>query len=220
MSREDEHHLVDVLRLRSGALVIASNGRGEFVPCSLALARRSTKGSSATLDVEGSRRVVPARVRAIAVGFALHKADRPDWAVQKLTELGIDRILLLMTDRTVVRPNSADGTRRADRLERIARQAASQARVPFLPSIEGPMGLDEALSSAPSPVAIAEPGAAFIAAATATILVGPEGGFTDDELARSADKVGLADSILRTETAAVAAGVLLTALRAGSIAPR
>ena len=69
-------------------------------------------------------------------------------------------------------------------------------------------------------LAVAEPGAPPITAATTCILVGPEGGFTEDELARAPTLVGLADTVLRAETAAVAAGVLLVSLRAGRLRPR
>jgi len=80
------------------------------------------------------------------------------------------------------------------------------------------MTIEHALATAPAPSAMAEPGSPAVTPSTATILVGPEGGFSDEELGLAPDLVGLADSILRTETAAVAAGVLLSAFRSGMIA--
>ncbi|HLX78842.1 MAG TPA: RsmE family RNA methyltransferase [Acidimicrobiales bacterium] len=224
LSGDDAHHLIHVLRLRSGAKIIASDGRGNYVRCVLGRVDDRTRGASrgasplASLEACGEVETEPAPAHLIAVGFALHKGDRPDWAVQKLTELGVDRILLLSTARTVIRPDRSSGDRRAERLGRIAQQAASQARVLRLPTVEGPMTLDQALATAPTPSALAEPGAPAVTPSTSTILVGPEGGFSDEELGLAPDLVGLADSILRTETAAVAAGVLLSSFRSGMIA--
>lgn len=68
-------------------------------------------------------------------------------------------------------------------------------------------------------VAIAVPGGAPLSLATPTVLVGPEGGWSDEELAAVPAKVGLGPHVLRAETAAMAAGVLLAAMRAGLAAP-
>ena len=206
---------------RAAASVIASDGNGAYTLCSLVISRQAPGGSRSTrarviLDSTGLTGIVPTPTHAVCVGFALHKADRPEWAVQKLTELGVDRIVLFTTARTVVRLDRADRTRRTDRLRRIARQAGAQSRVLRLPTIEGPMSYDEALTSAPTPLAVAEPGAPPIAAPLATILVGPEGGSSKTS---SAGRRGSSGSPIRsfgTETAAITAGVLLSELRFGA----
>ena len=198
---------------------MAADGEGGYVPCLLGISSGSSpprRGSAPVrLEPQGDVSSLDPPVRPIAVGFALHKGERPDWAVQKLTELGIDRLLLLISERTVVRP--ADGSQRSARLAKVARQAAAQSRRVRLPSIEGPFSYDEALEHAPVKVAVADPGAPPIATGTSSVLVGPEGGFTPGELERATSLVGLAETILRTETAAVAAGVLLSGLRSGRI---
>jgi 16S rRNA (uracil1498-N3)-methyltransferase len=156
----------------------------------------------------------------LSVGFALHKGERPEWAVQKLTELGIDRIITFTTARTVIRLDDAGIARRGERLRRVARDAAAQCRRLRLPRIDDPLPYETLLAGEDSAIAVAEPGAPPLVAGTTCVLVGPEGGFTEDELTRAPTLVGLADTVLRTETAAVTAGVLLVALRAGRIRPR
>ena len=207
------------MRLDPGDVVVASDGLGSYVPCELHVSRgalrRSGRPGEATAGLDPIGTVIAAEAPAVpvTVGFALHKGDRPDWAVEKLTELGIDKILVLTTERTVVRPHGAEAERRVARLRRVARQACAQSRRVRLPVLDGPIGFAEALASATGRIAVAEPGGPPFVPGTTTILVGPEGGLTDSELARAPALVGLSDTILRTETAAVSAGVLLSAFR-------
>jgi 16S rRNA (uracil1498-N3)-methyltransferase len=141
--------------------------------------------------------------------------------VQKLTEIGIDRIVPLITDRSVVRLDEDDATRRGERFRRIAREAGVQSRRVRLPVVEDPMtmanflaGLDPAFAAG---TAIAEPGGGPVTSVLDTILVGPEGGWSDAELEQNSVRVGLGSGVLRAETAAVVAGTLLVASRSGLI---
>ena len=95
-----------------------------------------------------------------------------------------------------------------------------QSRRPFLPEIGTSQTLDEVLGRSPaSEIALAEPGGSPISLATPVVLVGPEGGWSERELALVGNKVSLGDGVLRVETAAVAAGALLTALRSMALVP-
>lgn len=216
---EDAHHLVDVLRLRAGSSVLAANGNGAYRDCTLtesektARDRPDSRAARASLLAAGPVLHEPSRGRTIAVGLALGKGERPEWAVQKLTELGIDQILFVDTARSVVRPDRQAMERRSERLRRVAREAAMQCRRLRLPEISGPVPLAQALALAPGTVALAEPGARPVDAAISSVIVGPEGGFTPEELALAPRVVGLPGYVLRTETAAVVAGVLLAASR-------
>ena len=154
---------------------------------------------------------------AVAVGFAVVKGQRPEWAVQKLTEIGVDRIVPLVTARSVVRwpPGEAGG--QLARLRRVAREAAVQSRRVWLPEVTGVTSVADLAGE--SGVAFAHPGGGPPALERPLVLVGPEGGWDDDELAAAPVQIGLGPSVLRTETAAVVAGTLLCALRAGVVTP-
>ena len=216
LGSDDAHHLASVLRLRPGEAVGATDGRGGYLPCRYAGPGR--------LEPDGPLRREPPRLPALTVGFAPVKGDRPEWAVQKLTELGVDRIVLLDADRGVVRWSGDRAASHLARLEKVARSAVRQSRQVWVPVIEGPVPvrvlLDEAGDSAGSGgVAAAQMGGPPPRPGLHTVLVGPEGGWSAGELAAFPASVGLGPSVLRAETAAVATGVLLSALRAGVVSP-
>lgn len=219
LEESDVRHLSSVLRLRDGEIVSATDGRGGWRTC------RFAAGGSLVAEGEAGRSERP--TPAVCVAFAPVKGDRNEWAVQKLTEVGVDRIVLMQTERSVVRWDRSRVESHLRRLESVARQAVMQSRGLWLPSIEGVAGFEEALAL-PGAV-LAEPGASSeavpesgsVSLAAPTVLVGPEGGWSDGERdVAGGRRVSLGASVLRTETAAVAAGVLLTALRAGVVMPR
>jgi 16S rRNA (uracil1498-N3)-methyltransferase len=153
----------------------------------------------------------------ITIGFSLAKGDRTEWAVAKLTELGADRIIPLLCERTVVRPDEAGGHRRAGRLRRIARESAMQSRRVWLPDIDEPTLFATAAGLDPPP-ALAEPGGGRLTLGHPTVLVGPEGGWSPAEQSFGLAEVTLGPAILRIETAAISSATLLTALRSGLVA--
>jgi 16S rRNA (uracil1498-N3)-methyltransferase len=225
-SEEDAHHLLHVLRLRPDEVVIAADGAGSFVPCVIrsgAVAARGRGRAGVTpevLDATGAARFVP-RARSRGVAFAIPKGERAEWTVQKLTEIGIDHIVPLLTERTVVRLDDGEAARRAERFRRIAREAGSQSRRLHLPSIETPTTVAALLAAhdrTDGEVAIAEPGGGPVTSSMQTVLVGPEGGWSARELDEVPTRVGLGSGVLRAETAALVAGTLLIAVRSGLVA--
>ena len=202
---DDRHHLARALRLRPGDPLTASDGAGRW--------RRARFGDE--LVPEGDIEEVPDPGPEVVVAFTPVKGPRPEWAVQKLTELGVDGIWLLVADRSVVRWAGARGDGHRERLARVAREAAMQSRRCTLPSLR--VGLPVAEASATPGAVLAHPGGPPSAVGQ-VVLVGPEGGWSDAELAAAPGVVGLGPTVLRAETAAVAAGVLLTSLRAGVVA--
>ena len=204
LSASDRHHLERVLRVRAGDPLTVSDGRGRWRPCRYGV----------PLDATGDPVVVAAPTPPLTVGFAPVKGDRPEWVVQKLTELGVDRIVVLQTERSVVRWDGERAARQVERLVRIARDAAMQCRRCHLPDIEGVWSLSSALDELPGAVR-AERDGEPLSADDQVLVVGPEGGWTDDERALLPRAVGLGDHVLRAETAAVTAGALMTALRGG-----
>ena len=126
------------------------------------------------------------------------KAERPEWVVQKLTELGVDRISVLRTERSVVRWDDDRLERQLARFRRVAREACQQSRRLHLPTVDtgGPRP-----SSRAGGAVLAEPGGRPLSPDDRTVLVGPEGGWAPGELA-DATTVDLNPNVLRGETAA------------------
>jgi 16S rRNA (uracil1498-N3)-methyltransferase len=206
LTDEDRHHGERVLRLRPGTPVTLSDGIGRW--------REARWGPEP--EPTGPVRLHSALGPPLTVGFALLKGERNEWVVQKLTELGIDVILPLAAERSVVRWEDGRAVRHHERLQRVAREAAMQSRRVVLPvvcPVQQPGGV-----TGPE-VALAEPGGSTPSLQHPCILVGPEGGWSPAELASDRATVGLGPSVLRAETAALAAATLLTALRAGIVGP-
>lgn len=201
LADEDRHHLARVLRLRDGDSLTVGDGLGRWRPARF--------GSD--LRIDGEVVEVPAASRTVAVGFALIKGGRPELVVQKLTELGVDHILPLAAERSVVRWDEAKVASQYERMVRVAREAGMQSRRARLPEV-APVAPVESLLDA----AMAEPGGEVLDTDVDVLLVGPEGGWTPEEL-RERRRISLGSTILRAETAAIVAGALLVALRDGRV---
>lgn len=208
LAAEDRHHLERVLRTRIGEEVTVADGRGGWRTCTFA--------AGGSLEPAGEVQHRPAPAPPITVAFALTKGEKPEIAVQKLTELGVDRIVPFAAARSVARWEGERAEKHVARLRKVAREAAMQSRRAWLPQV------DEVV---PFAVAAALPGACLADAGGAppsldrpVVLVGPEGGWSAEELAAGLPAVALGGQVLRAETAAIAAATLLGALRAGLVA--
>jgi 16S rRNA (uracil1498-N3)-methyltransferase len=237
---DDAHHLFRVRRLRDGEFVSAGDGAGRWRACVV-----QSGGLAARGPVVSEPRLSP----PLTVGFALVKGERPETIVQKLTEAGVDLIIPLLTERSVVRWSDAEAAKHATRLDRVATEAAMQCRRAWLPFVSPALSFRAAVQQlsagelsethAPtgvrgsvtpdgpvgpvgptSAVALADVEGGPPSLAHPAVLVGPEGGWSADELSFSLPRVALGEQVYRAETAAVAAGVVLTALRAGLVAER
>jgi 16S rRNA (uracil1498-N3)-methyltransferase len=197
----DAHHLRRVLRLRADEPVIASDGVGAWRHCVV-------RGGD--LEPTGPVRTDPPEEAPVAVWLPALKGDRAEWAVAKLTELGVDEIGLLTCARGSVRLDDAGVIRVLDRWRRVAREAASQSRRTWLPEVRGPRDVAAAVASG---AARCELDGARAVGSARTLLIGPEGGWSDEERMEPDTTVSLGETVLRTETAAVAAAVLLVADR-------
>lgn len=218
LSPEDAHHLAKVLRLRAGEAVVASDGAGSWRPCRFTgRAARPSSGATAALEADGPVRSEPRPRPEIEVALCWAKGERTEWALAKLVELGVDVVTPLVAERAVVRPDTGPSARRT-RLMRIVREAAMQSRRVRLPRLGEPERPAEILARAGAGrVALAEPGGEPVSLGRPVVLIGPEGGWSERELSLVGARISLGDGVLRVETAAVAAGALLSALRAGSL---
>jgi 16S rRNA (uracil1498-N3)-methyltransferase len=204
---EQTHYLRDVLRLRPGAELELFDGRGARLRC--------------VLSAPGAVRVVE-RMQGIAaavhviVAQALAKGEKMDLVVQKCTELGAARIVPLLAARSVVKVDADRGAGKAARWQKIAQEAARQSERADVPMVDAPAtwaalfelsrGRCAVLLEPRAPARLSE----VVRGATEVVLaIGPEGGFTEGEIAAALSAgftaVGLGPLVLRTETAALAA---------------
>jgi 16S rRNA (uracil1498-N3)-methyltransferase len=220
LAKEDDHHLARVLRLRGGEEVIVSDGRGGW----LRTAWTPKSGlapltGAAGLGGDGSVQHEIASAPTLTVAFAPTKGERPEWVTQKLTELGIDRIVPIISERSVVRWEGERGKHAVEKLRRVAREAAAQCRRVWLPDIADVASFAElpGLSPNPGEVVLAQLSGDRPDAAHRVVAVGPEGGWSEAELGSGLPTVGFGLSVLRAETAAVTAGALMMSLRTGTV---
>lgn len=219
LDEREAHYLAHVLRLQRGAELIAFNGRGT-----------ERQASIATLQRRGADLVLHAQLAPVAessleltIVQALPKSDAMDLIVQKATELGVQTIVPVYSDFSVVRLDAERAERRVEHWQRIAQSACEQCgrHKPLL--IRQPEPLAAALAESPSAalkLALDPRGAADIAAVKppthAVVAVGPEGGFSDADWRRldaaSFMRVSLGPRILRAETAAFAVAAIAQAL--------
>jgi 16S rRNA (uracil1498-N3)-methyltransferase len=210
----EAHHLRDVLRLEVGAEIevfdeIGGIGHGEIV---------SIGQASVAVEIRKVSQSTPNQAR-LTIAAAIPKAGRADWMIEKLGELGVYAFVPLMTERSVVTPK---GSSKQDRWHRLATEAARQSGSAWVMGIEPLMELSALVeksrrdgASAIWSLSLAADSMPIywqIAAGlpdVLTILVGPEGGWSTDELNlfRNAGitAVRLTGTTLRVETAAVAA---------------
>jgi 16S rRNA (uracil1498-N3)-methyltransferase len=212
---EDGHHLARVLRLRAGETVTAADGSGAWRPYTVV----EVDPSGVVLDATAALDREPADPHRLAVAFALTKGDKPDLVVQKLTELGVDRIIPVVAERSVSRPDASRAVAARERWERIAREASRQCRRARQPAVEALAPL-ASLAGHPGLVVAERGGDPADALGSPpgdelVVVVGPEGGLTDEEVEGLGPwrRVDLGPHILRAETAAIAAGALLSVRR-------
>jgi len=222
---EAGHHLSRVRRVRAGETLTAADGDGRWRPYAVV----SVRSGAVDLHAQGAPVVEPPLEPRLVVAFALTKGTKPDLAVQKLTELGVDGVTLLSTRRSVRRWGGSRADAAVARLRRIAREAAAQCRRARLPDIDGVLPVTE-LRGRPGLV-VADPAGEELERLPAppggewVLVVGPEGGFDPDEAAaltspgQSGDHVGptrlrLGPHVLRAETAAIAGAAVLATRRA------
>lgn len=208
LSASEAHHALNVLRLGPGDAVELFDGRGTRARGRIVRARRG----ELTVAVEARDRIVARPTPEIHLAFAVPKGKRVDWLLEKATELGVASLQPVRFDRSI-----AGG--KPHRWWAHCISAAKQCGLDYLPELAEPIALAEFLPAAPDGVKLlgdTRGEASSVPAALAgqtgdrpiCLLVGPEGGLTDDEraavLGGGFRPVRLGSTTLRIETAAVA----------------
>jgi 16S rRNA (uracil1498-N3)-methyltransferase len=215
---DDGHHLQRVLRLRTGQVVIGADGRGGWRPYAV----RALGPGRVELAATGGLEEEPTPRPTLTIAFALTKRDKPERVVQQLTEIGIDRILAVAAERSVVRWDERQAGQAVARWERVARGAAEQSRRARLPEVGWLPAIGELVGR--NGLVVATVGGrpvldvALGPSEEVIALIGPEGGFSDSECAMllGVPTLSVGHHVLRAETAACVVGGCLTALRARS----
>lgn len=199
-----EHHLRRVLRLRVGETVTVTDLVGAWRTTVVAGSREHL-----ALEVSGDVERCPPPEPAVTVAAAIPKGDRFDWMVQKLTELGVDRLVLLHAQHSATRWDDERASTHRERAERIALEACRQSRRVWAMAIEGPADAVDVLGS----FVVAEPGGRPLGPGDHAVAIGPEGGWSQAEIDAARGSVALGAHILRVETAALAAAALCASFR-------
>lgn len=224
LDAERSHYVSRVLRARPGDTLVLFDGRGGEHVASLS----GISKQAVTVTVGAHRDGGPESPLYVHLLQGVSRGDRMDWVVQKATELGVTRITPVLTEFSVVRLDDDRAERRVTHWLKIAQGACEQCGRNLVPAIGVPQAMDIALTlpAAADTRIVLQPGASGTILSEPVcrkiaLLVGPEGGLSDGELAQSmvAGFVpsSLGPRILRTETAAIAALAVLQS-RLGDLA--
>jgi 16S rRNA (uracil1498-N3)-methyltransferase len=216
---DEARHLTRVLRVEPGQRYEISDNRNVY------LAEIETARKEHVVFRTLEKLPAPAPGLHLTLCAALIKFDAFEWMIEKATELGVSEIVPVQTVRSE-RGLERAAHKRLERWQRIALEASQQARRSHLPEIHQPVRFDDVLSQAAAYryALDEEPGGAPLASALpasrgaedmVAVLIGPEGGWIDDERAAIVSagwtRVSLGPLILRAETAALAALAVIQA---------
>ena len=214
LTADEARHLREVLRLKTGDDVQVFDGAGREFRAVVSQARREFAELEIKDEIESPRPESPLQ---LTLAVALLKGEKFDLVVQKGTELGVNRFIPLVTRYADIKlRDEADAAKRVTRWQRIALEAAKQCGRSVVPEITQPVPFASAISENSCLMFSEREGQALntdLRMDFVTAVVGSEGGWSDEELdqAKAAEIpiVTLGGRVLRAETAAIAAAVLL-----------
>ena len=210
---ETASHVAKVLRARSGDALVLFSGDG----CEFDGEIRSVRGSRVEVAIGAAREVDRESPLDVTLLQCLPRGDRMDLIVQKVTELGVRRIVPLLSQRSVVRLGPDQAASKAAHWRAVAISACEQCGRNRIPDVDAPLPLLDWLDAAPrdtlrlvlEPDTAPQATPAPAAGQPVLVAIGPEGGFSPEELAAfelaGFVRTGLGPRILRTETAAITA---------------
>jgi 16S rRNA (uracil1498-N3)-methyltransferase len=207
---DEAHHLLHVMRAAPGDCIELFDGSGYEFEAGIGTCQRQ----SVELRILGRRAVSRELDYPLVMGVALPKGDRQKWLVEKLTELGVSQLVPLQTQRSVAQPGAAAIERLARTVIEASKQCGRNRLMQISPARTFADWIEHEATHGPAKRLIAHPTGRDLCEAVCSTddgnvcTVGPEGGFTDDELnsalAAGWQAVSLGPRILRIETAAIA----------------
>lgn len=213
------HHASVVRRITEGEQILLTDGAGAVAECRVAAVAKGRLEA----EVQRVTRLAEERPRVVVVQ-AIPKGERGEQAVEMLTEVGVDRIVPWQAARSIARWKGERAEKSLRKWRSTAHEAAKQARRAWFPEVSEPVdtaGVAQLLQDASVRVVLHEAASGPLAdvpvpgRAEIVIVVGPEGGITDEELATfssvGAEPVRMGTSVLRSSTAGVAAAAALLA---------
>ena len=225
-----------VLRPKDGEEIELFDGRGKWRVYRFCASLTSGKDSASPLRAQSNNRTIEQSNNSLTLFACVTKGSRWDWTVEKATELGVTRIVPVISERTIVRIPKAERAAKRERWMRIAEDAARQSDAKWLPEICEAVDFKDALPLVRETKcfigALVTPPARPLAEAVASqvkvrgegeqrnfsVFIGPEGDFTPEELAalmEIATPTSFGPTILRAETAAIfAVSVLASSIAA------
>ena len=218
---EDGRHIARSLRMQTGEAITLCNGAGLDFFGEI----ESIDGDSVSVRILEQKESVGEPSVVVTVYQGLPKSDKMDWIAQKSIEAGAARIVPMMTERCVSRPDEKSAAKKRDRWQKIAEEAAKQCGRGKLPEVLPLTRFSEAIEQAAKEgdvIFFYEGGGESLRrlvdddTKTLSIFIGPEGGFSESEVALAKEhgaRVGsMGPRIFRTETAATAALSAIMAL--------
>jgi 16S rRNA (uracil1498-N3)-methyltransferase len=214
LTSDEARHLREVLRLKPGDEVSVFDGAGKEFRCAVVQARREFAELELQEEIEAARPESPLK---ITLAVALLKGEKLDLVVQKGTELGVNEFVPLITRYADIKlRDESDAVKRVARWQRIALEAAKQSGRALVPRVGEPKPLGYVLNLSEQCFLFSERGGHGLTQMDTdevTAIIGSEGGWSDEELdqarAAGAQLITLGGRILRAETAAITAAVLL-----------
>ncbi|MEE0252510.1 MAG: 16S rRNA (uracil(1498)-N(3))-methyltransferase [Acutalibacteraceae bacterium] len=218
---EDSKHITKSLRMKVGESLVLCNGQGMDYHCTIS----SMDEHQVVVSVNSSVPTISEPSVSVTLYQGLPKSDKMDSVVQKAVEMGVTRIVPVLTQRCVSRPDQKSAQKKVERWQKISVEAAKQCGRGILPPVSPVTDFSAALRQAASESTILffyEGGGQSLhqcidpSCKSYSIFIGPEGGFAEEEVQLALDsgvkKATLGPRILRTETAPVAAlaAIMLT----------
>lgn len=210
---ETASHVAKVLRARAGDALVLFSGDGSEFDGEV----RSVRGTRVEVVVGAAREVDRESPLDVTLLQCLPRGDRMDLIVQKATELGVRRIVPLLSQRSVVRLGPDQAASKAAHWRAVAISACEQCGRNLIPAVDAPLPLVDWLGAVPQgdtlrlvlePDTAPQPAPVPAIGQPVQFAIGPEGGFAPEELAAlhlaGFVRIGLGPRILRTETAAIA----------------